>query len=611
MSKEEFQSMLTTLRKYMKHILWIVAIAFIVMLVFSWGMGGFRTSRSIAEKGIIGEINGHKIQYQQFAMAIEQEVQAFRERSPNEELSEYRRNTMRNQVWERLVQDILFSQEIQRWNIQASPQEIVFQLRNNPPDFIRSNEQFMTEGEFDITKYRQALNDPQNYDAWIPVENYLRGTIPYLKLQQYILATIRITESEMREAYRIENERVNVEYLFFDPNQVSLENIEVPESEIAAYYKEHRENYSEPEKRILEYVLLEGEPSKEDSMQTYDDAQDVLEQLQSGADFAELAKDSDDPGSASKGGDLGFFGRGVMVKSFEDAAFAAKEGEIVGPVESQHGLHIIQVLDSRYEQGEKKIQARHILFKFTTSAETYDALYERAQYFYDELQRAGESKFKLFAEQEGLIVQETTPFPEGGFIPGIGMAARMSNAAFSEKRGWVSEPMGTGEDIVVFRIADIQKSHIRPLDEVRSSIENVLQREKQKSNAGEACRRFWAKTGHGADVRKAAIEDSLEVKETGLFSLQSYISGIGRDPVFSGTAFHLEKDTWSEPLETERGYYLIRKIEHVEIDEEIFQAQKENQKARLLQRKQQEIFMAWYNDLKENAEIKDYRNFFY
>ena len=157
--------MMQTLRKYMKQIFWVVAIAFIATIVFSWGMGGFKDKGYQAQQGIIGIINGQKIQYQQFAMALDQEIENLKLQSGNQDISEYRIQSLRDQIWESIVQNILLTQEIDRLNIQASPDEIVFQLRNNPPEFIRSNEQFQTEGQFDMTKYQQALSDPRNYDA--------------------------------------------------------------------------------------------------------------------------------------------------------------------------------------------------------------------------------------------------------------------------------------------------------------------------------------------------------------------------------------------------------------------------------------------------------------
>ena len=604
--------MMKTLRKYMKHILWVEVLAFIATIVFSWGMGGFKDSGSQAERGIIGIVNGQKIQYQQFSMLLNQETEKAKEQAGGEELAEYRRNAIRDQVWNSIIQDILFAQEVKRLKLQATAEEIVFSLRNNPPDIIRSNEQFQTDGEFDMAKYQQALSDARNYDVWIPLENYLRSIIPIQKLQQQVLSTVRITDAELRETYRLENEKVNAKYLFIDLNDVSLENIIITDSEIHSYYQEHEEEYREPEKRKIEYVFLEGKPTRDDSAQTRYDAQDILDQINQEADFEELVNlYSKDAGTASKGGDLGFFGKGAMLKPFEEVAFAAKVGDVVGPVETQLGLHIIEILATKLEEGEKKVHARHILLKYETSPETYDALYEKAQYFDDEVMRTKGKHFTELAEQEELTVKETTPFQEGRLIPGIGIESRANHLVFQENIGWVSEPFSSNKNIFVFRISDIQKAYIKPLEEVKTTIERILQREKQKSKAGEICLQVWEKISGGMDFDAAAEEDSLEIKETGLFSLQSFVSGVGRDAPFSGAAFRLKTGQVSQPIEGARGYYILRVIERSVFDEQTFEAAKEIQKQTILQRKQQMVYMAWYNKLQEKADIKDYRNLYF
>jgi len=600
--------MMQTLRKYMKHIFWVVSIAFIATIVFSWGMGGFKDKTSGVEQGIIGIINGRKIQYQEYAQTVSQRLDLLKEEQGTTDIPEYRIQSIRDEVWESMVQNILYAQEIKRLGIQATPQEVVFQLRNNPPDFIRSIEQFQTDGQFDMTKYQQALSDPRNYDQWIPVENILRGSIPMQKLQQYVLSTIRITDEEVRDAYIKENQKVNAKYIFFDPTNVSLENIEVSDSEIKTYYEERSEEYRVPEKRKVEYVVFEGKPSAEDSSQIWEDSYDILQRLKAGVDFEELAKESDDEGTKDRGGDLGFFGKGDMVKPFEEAAFSANIRDFIGPVETQHGLHIIQVLARKFENGETKVHARHILLKFKTSPETYDDLNNKADYFYDEVNATKAKQFAKVAEQEGLTVQETPPFQEGSFIPGIGMVSRLNYLVFREKLNYVSPPTSTGENIIVFRISEIQKPQSRPLEEVESSIRNILQREKQKDKSGELCRQVWEKINGGLSFEQAADEDSVEIRETGPFGLLSYISGIGRDPHIAGAAFQLNVGEMSNPIDGERGYYLIQVIDRTEIDERLLETALANKRQELMRQKQQRVFMAWYNELKEKADIDDYRN---
>ena len=106
------------------------------------------------------------------------------------------------------------------------------------------------------------------------------------------------------------------------------------------------EDFQHGELRDISYVLWKKDPSSADTAQTIKLSEEIAERARSGEDFASLATmHSQDPGSQSNGGDLGWFGKGRMVKPFEEAAFSASKGTIVGPVESRFGRHIIHVRD--------------------------------------------------------------------------------------------------------------------------------------------------------------------------------------------------------------------------------------------------------------------------
>jgi parvulin-like peptidyl-prolyl isomerase len=598
--------MLQALRDNMKYILGVVAVAFIIMLVFSWGMGGFK-DKTEAERGIIGIINGHKVYYQQFRTLVNQQLEGLREQTGSQEINEYQIQNIRQQVWQGLVQEILVQQEIQRLNIQATPEEVVFQLRNNPTEEIQQIEQFQTDGQFDISKYHQALSDPRNYNVWIPIENQLKQLIPMQKLTNQILSTVRVTDQEAFEDFRWDNEKVNAKYVFFNIVNVSLENIEVTEDEIKSYYKENNENYQEPEKRKIQYVLFKANPSQEDTLQTLYDIEDILEDIKQGADFETTASEvSEDEGTKEKGGDLGFFGRGSMVKPFEDAAFAAKPGDIVGPVETPFGFHLIQVLAKKKENGEEKVHARHILLRIKTSVETYDDIRNRADYFYDETIREKGKNFEELAQQEGIDVMETPYFQEGGFIPGIGIVGPINHYVFKEKVGWISQPLYNGDDLMIFRVADIKKAHTKSLEEITETIQATLTNEKKKEKSDALCREARGKL-ETMTFDEVAEEYGLTTETTGLFARNTSIPKIGRNPKLIGAAFSLERGDISDPIEGDRGYYIIQILSHTDVDSKAFEAEKESRKRMLLQEKQQQAVTAWYNNLKDKAEIEDYR----
>ena len=237
-------------------------------------------------------------------------------------------------------------------------------------------------------------------------------------------------------------------------------------------------------------MTLAGRPSEQDSVQVREDILHLLDLIHDGADFAKLAEENSEDATAKQGGDLGFFGRGQMVKPFEDAAFSAKVGDVIGPVQTQYGEHLIKVTAKKMENGEEKVRASHILLKYKVTPETYDALNNQADYLYEELQRTKGKYFDQLAQDEKLELKETEFFPAGGFIPGLGMAPRISYYTFKEKKGWFSHAVSQGEDLILFQISDIEPDRTKSLDEVREPIVRILEREKRMEAAGQECSRF-------------------------------------------------------------------------------------------------------------------------
>jgi peptidyl-prolyl cis-trans isomerase C len=157
------------------------------------------------------------------------------------------------------------------------------------------------------------------------------------KAYEQALEQNNITEEELREDIR---ENLPVQKV----QEKVTGNAEPSDEEIQKFYEKNKEaQFTTPEQRCARHILFNKDQKQK--------AEDVEKQLEDGADFAKLAKEnSQDPGSAEKGGDLGCLGKGETVPEFEEATFGAEQGEIVGPVKTEFGYHIIEVTDAKPEQ---------------------------------------------------------------------------------------------------------------------------------------------------------------------------------------------------------------------------------------------------------------------
>lgn len=599
--------MMKTLRENTHVIMIFVAVMFIGLMVFEWGMD--LTGIRGGERNIVGQVNGEKIRYEEIRNDYEQLREYERERRGGE-LDDSADRQLIRQAWDTKVTQLLLAQEIAKHNITVSDAELLQYIRENPPDFIKQQEIFLTNGKFDQAKYLAALRNP-NIQGWEVLEAQFRSLLPQQKLIERVSSAARVTDLEVRNAYIAQNEKVKVKYVFFDAAAFANTKVDINDSEISAYYKAHQDDFKQEARAKLEYVVLEKKPSQQDEERVKHQIDDLLRQLRTGVDFAKLAEEfSEDPGSAKKGGDLGFFGRGSMVKAFEDVAFQTPAGEVSEPVRTPFGWHLIKVEEQKTENGEEKVHARHILLKVVAGQRTLDTLRKRMESL---LSAAKTKGLRPVARVDSLEALETGFFlqRDDGYVPRIGYLSRASAFAFKEKEGQLSDVLENESGFFVLRAAGKKPAGVQPLDEVKDQIRTTLMTNKRKELAKKQGAEFVAKLS-GKTLDHPAGADTALVKTTEPFARQGFVPGIGQDAAFIGAAFRLTTPgQLSGLVEGERGYYLIQLVERQPIDNTKFASEKESFRQQLLQQKRVQLYTDWFESVKSRAKIQDHMSEFF
>jgi peptidyl-prolyl cis-trans isomerase D len=596
--------MLKTMRQNTKIILWIILIAFVGTIIFAWGMNV--TGRRQGGSDTIGVINGQKISFQQFYRAFQNLYTQTQERMDQQiDLETFRR--LRDETWNQIVNQILLAEEIEKRNITVTDEELLHYIRNNPPPYIMSNEALQTDGRFDPQKYAQVLADPR-YD-WRPLENQYRAMIPMQKLQNLITATVRVTDAEVLEEFIETHEKVQARYVSFQPGKYTVDEEDFTEAAIERYYREHQEDFQQPRQADLDYVFLEKTPGPSDEDSARAELSLIRERILAGEDFAELAEVFSQGPTAEKGGDLGFFGRGDMDSVFEATAFALEEGEISEPIRSAFGWHIIKAEEKRMVAGEEQVRARHILVKVYPGPETLEILSQRIE---EVAQRAEEVGLQKAAEELGMEVKQTGFFREGsGFVPGLGRASDAVLYAFSKKPPDVGGPYENETGVYVVSLREHQEAGVPPLEEITERVRTGLKRERQRKRAKQHAQEFQGLLKETEDLAQAASQAEADLEQTELFAQRDYVPGIGQMNEFVGTAFGLPEGRISDLVETSRGFYFLEVIAREEADVEQFEEQKETLRVDLLRQKQNQAYSDWFESIRAEAEIKDYRDRFF
>ncbi len=428
--------MLKQLRENTKTILWIVVVAFVVSIFAVWGMNLDNPSSPRQDDNFVGSVNGEPITRTLYSNSFTQVYDQMKQQRGEEYApNQMERLMLSEQAWELAIQKILMAKEIEKLQITVSDAELVDFLRRNPHPTLQ--QVFRTEDDqFDYQAYLRSLTDPEV--DWTELENWGRSLLPELKLQTYISSQVHVSEQELMERFKRETVEVKARYVKI-PLPAAESAYEPSEREIDSLYAAVKESYTIPERRRIEILAIEKKPTETDEREVLDRLEEILDEIRSGREFSELADIySEDPMTADKGGDLGFFGRGSMVQEFEDAAFSLDVGAISDPIRTEYGYHLIKLEERKRDEGEEKIRARHILMRVEPGYETIDSLSTLIRELTEEIKSKG---FEKAADAYGIAVQEPEPFKDGYFIEGVGFAPRVVNFSFSHEPNSISAPL--------------------------------------------------------------------------------------------------------------------------------------------------------------------------
>ncbi len=593
--------LMNAMREKTKLVLVFVLLAFIGLVFFDWGMQGRTGGGSQGASGAIGKVNGENIGTEEYIRTRQMLAQQFEQRTGSApETSDY--DAIEEETWATLVRQKLLDQQIRKLGITTSDPEVVEIIRNSPPDFVRTAPIFANEsGQFDPARYQQALADP-NFD-WVPVESYLKETLPASKLENFMALNARVTKTEVAARFRDENEKVRVRFVASTAG-TSAESID--DAAARSYYDAHSKEFEAGERAVLEYVRFPKAATPADSAQVREDLADVRRMaVDEGKDFGELAKTwSEDP-SAERGGDLGFFSRGDMVPEFENAAFSLEPGQVSDVFTTQFGFHIVKVEEKRKQDGEEQVHARHILMKVEPSSSSLRAQSQAVE----DLIAAAQSKKSLVdaAASAGLTAERTPPFDRSVFLQEVGAPRAASRFAFSAKVGETrAEALEDDLGFTVVRLAEKTPAGARPFEEVFEEA-----RAKAASAAGleAACAKLESAIASGGGTLAGIAQAMGGVVDTAAaFSRSSFVPNVGRKNAFAANAFALDPGRISGRVKTERGCYVIEVVEKIAADPGLLAAQEAQLRQQMLLEKRRAVVESWLEQLLASSEIVDLRS---
>ena len=525
-----------------------------LLIIPSFVLFGLEGYSRFNDKGaVVAKVNGNKINQTDWDAAHKREVDRIRASMPNIDAKLFDTAEAKYATLERLVRDQVITAAAQKLQLVASDTRLARELQQSPVIAALRT----ADGKLDMERYKQlAASQGMTPEMF---EMQVRADLSNRQVIQGVQASAYATSAQTQTAMNAFMQRREVQILNF-PAADYLGKITVSDADLQAYYDKNKDKYQSSESADIEYIVLDIESLRqsitlnEQDLKSYYEqnlqrlsskeerrashilitaakdspeaekkiarakAEELLKLVKAKpASFADVArKNSQDPGSAVKGGDLDFFGRGAMVKAFEDAAFSMKKSDISDLVESEFGYHIIQLTDIKAAKAQsfeslrpsleadlKKQQAQR---KYAELAETFsNTVYEQS----DSLKPVAD-KLKLNIQKANQVARQATQ-PQGVLShPGL-LQAIFSEASLQKQRNTEAIEVAPST-LVSARVVKHQPAATLPLVEVKEFVKRALTQEKaaELAKAQGEQRLSALKASTGADNLPNAIVISRE-----------------------------------------------------------------------------------------------------
>ena len=623
--------LLSLMRKHAQS--WIIKFvigAIAVVFIFYFGYS-FKSDEGVK----VAEVNGESIGRVEY----EKTYREMLDRLQREYKSVWNDNLikvfdLKNRALESLIDRKIISQEAKKIGLIVTKDEIREKIMQEPA--------FQTDGRFDENRYRYILSNnhisPEDFEKSFSMDLLQR------KLAQFLMTFFVPSDQEILDSYRYANEKIKLAFIKFSPDEFKA-SVKKDKEAIKAFFEKRKEDYRIPEKIKIAYITINPESFMdkvkldEDALRGYyednmdmftqkeqvkashilfrippgaspdeqekikEKAESVLEKAKKGEDFAKLAKEySDDTASASKGGDLGYFSKGRMIKEVEDAAFSLKKGEI-SLVKSAIGYHILKIDDIKPKTVKTFDEAKPEIESIMKHNRSMDMADEKALSLVDQLPY--DVDLKEFASDHDVPYASTDYFSGEEPTPLIRGNSKLLETLFSLQKGDVTEVVEINNEFYIMQLLDKKESYLPDLDEVYARVEVDYIDHMALERAAAEAEKYLQALKEGGNWEELAREKNRTVESTDYFTRRSTPGKIGAAPGLQDEAFKLnaDKPLADKVFRNNKGAYVIKWEAKQDIDEAKYQKEKEKYEESLIQLKQQEAFSDWIDRMKAKSDI--------
>ena len=617
---------------------WGIKIAFgiiIVVFVFAFGMGSFTDKK----EPVVAYVGGEPISAREFQKAFEDSITAMRRQNPGISAEELNTPQFKQAILGQLVNTRLMLTAAARMGITVSKAELRAIISSIPAFHNAQN-------TFDPAIYRNAL--AQNHSSPLTFEDELRNNQIIQKLQGFTTISALLSEPEAKGLYQWARETVRMDYILFPAKDFEAQ-VKPTDKQVADLYEATKEKYKEPARIRLEYLPITVSDlsatvkvSDEDAKKNYDanvdsfkhpaqlqaqhilllvppsapkeladkalaQIKDIQAQLKKGASFEALAKKhSQDPVSASKGGELPWFSQGAMVRPFEEAAMALKTGQVSEPVRTQFGWHLIKLVGNRPAGTVPFDQVKDELKKRLAEEKASEKSNEILDQSMDQI--AAGVKLAKIAQGLGLTVRKSELMDQEEVQKLFGLKKEAVDTLFALAPGSGAKTPLSMEPARGYLLAEKIEGtpeSILSLDKVRDKVVAEVKSQEARKLAMDKALKVLAGLQNPETQAQTLASVKAELKTTPPLDRQAAVAQTGGNPQMLMAIFAAGDKNWlKQPYEIPAGVALARLAERIPAPEEAWEKEKRVWISQGAQAFSQELFNALLANLRETMKVE-------
>jgi peptidyl-prolyl cis-trans isomerase D len=590
-------------------------------------------------KGVVAKVDGSEISSDEVRQTARQMAQQDAQRYG--EMAQKLMPFLIQQETIRAVDQMIDRQALlsaaRRMGLRVSPEEVKDELQHGryAATFFPGGN-FIGQVEYEDMLQRANLTAPK-------FEQSVGDDILLTKLQALISGSASASENEIHSQFMKDNSKVKFEYAVLKQDDLR-KGLHPTDEELKAFYESHKGSYanSVPEKRKVKYAIVETGKAAADVQVTSDDlrtyydqhrdqyrmpeqvkvshiliktplpgpdgkvdekgvaearhrAEDLLQQLKSGAKLEDLAKKySEDTGSAKQGGSLGWIGKGQTVPEFEKTAFSLSKGQMSDLVKSSYGFHIIRVEDKQEAHVRTLDEVKPEIEPVIKHQKGQQIAQKKADALMKQARTQG---LDAAAATLGVPVITSDFFSRKDNLPGLGPANQFMDAVFASAENSPPDMAPASQGITVFQLLGVKPASTPTFEEIRSRVEDEFKNERSSTLLSQKVQELSDRAKAEHDLKRAAKELGATVKTSDFVLPDGQVPDVGSMSGQAAVAFTMKPGEISGPISSGANAVVLSVLENQQPTDADFTAKRDQIRDQLLLGKQEERFKLFVSSL--------------